>query len=129
MRFPNSALDVVTNMINKLEAADDSVARAIWEVDDHPARKSWEAALADPDYDDAIKDCRKYAAAAIAALRADGWVKLGADEVVVPKEPSEAMIEDARMTLPGPVDICDADIEDIYLTMLAAAPATGGKEG
>ena len=44
--------------------------------------------------------------------------------VVVPRKPTEAMVEAARMTLPGPVDICDADIEDIYVTMLDAAPVS-----
>lgn len=48
---------------------------------------------------------------------------MGNDDFVrVPKKATEHMVEQARMTLPGPVDICDADIEDIYETMLSAAP-------
>jgi hypothetical protein len=44
------------------------------------------------------------------------------DYVMVPRKASDEMVEQARMTLPGIVDICDADIEDIYETMIAAAP-------
>lgn len=40
----------------------------------------------------------------------------------VQQKPTDAMIEAARMTLPGPVDICDADIEDIFLTMIETLP-------
>lgn len=49
------------------------------------------------------------------------------DYVMVPRKASDEMVEQARMTLPGPVDICDADIEDIYETMLSAAPSVTGE--
>lgn len=54
---------------------------------------------------------------------------MGNDDFVrVPKKATEHMVEQARMTLPGPVDICDADIEDIYETMLSAAPPSTPSE-
>ena len=59
-----------------------------------------------------------------ASTDGEGWVR-------VPAKPTDAMIEAARMTLPGPVDICDADIEDIYLTMIEAfalSPAPASKD-
>src|SRR6267142_1541735 len=73
MRFSNSTLDMVTNM-TKLEAADDSVEKV--------ARKLFPRAFESGSVkaiELALSDTR----ASIAALRADGWVKLGADEVVV----------------------------------------------
>lgn len=50
------------------------------------------------------------------------------DYVMVPRKASDEMVEQARMTLPGIVDICDADIEDIYETMIAAAPPSPRSE-
>lgn len=41
---------------------------------------------------------------------------------LAPIKMNDAMLEAARNTLPGPCDICDADIEDIYETALQAAP-------
>ena len=43
------------------------VARAIWNVDAHPGRRSWEEALDSEEYAEALDDCRNYARAAIAA--------------------------------------------------------------
>jgi hypothetical protein len=67
--------------------------------------------------------------AIIAALSACRGLADGS-EVIVPIEPTEAMVAEGRLTLPGPVDICDSDIEDIYVTMIGAAtsrPDTGWK--
>ena len=65
------------------------------------------------------------AAAAEPPSSGDG---VNTDYVMVPRKASDEMVEQARMTLPGPVDICDADIEDIYETMIAAAPPSPRSE-
>lgn len=56
-------------------------------------------------------------------LRSLGTAEVPEGWQLVPKEPTEEMVESAYRTLPGPVDICLADIEDIYSTMLSASPA------
>lgn len=45
------------------------VARAIWNVDAHPARKNWDEAIQSDDYAEALNDCRAYDIAAIAAIK------------------------------------------------------------
>lgn len=46
----------------------EKVARAIWNVDAHPARKNWDEAIQSDDYSEALNDCRAYARAALAAI-------------------------------------------------------------
>jgi hypothetical protein len=51
---------------------------------------------------------------------------------LVPVKPTTAMLGDAHATVPGVCDVCPADIEDIWETMLSASPSppvieSGGK--
>jgi hypothetical protein len=47
--------------------------------------------------------------------------------VVVPRKPTENMIEKASFTIPGWSDLCDADLEDIYCTAINAYEETPTK--
>lgn len=45
----------------------EAAAKAIWDVDAHPGRPTWEDVLGNPDYEEAVNDCREYAIAALSA--------------------------------------------------------------
>lgn len=67
--------------------------------------------------------------AEITRLRASQAAGVPAGWKLVPIAPTPKMVEDAHMTVPGVCDLCLADVEDIYETMLSASPPPPATDG